>query len=181
MYTFIEVMDMPTLGEQLKALRVKKGMTQEQLAQKLNTTKAAISRYEKNQRQPRLEQISEIAQILGANPDELFNLIFRSQEVQDENGEIGKTYWNALCKWACEVMPESVHGTSDYDIDEWINDENSPFAFYDLEGEEIVQKLIDVFLKLDRNWQKELVEDAEMYLEFQEKKKAKAQRLEQEG
>ena len=33
-YTFIEVRYMPTLGEQLKALRVKRGMTQEQLAQK---------------------------------------------------------------------------------------------------------------------------------------------------
>ena len=70
-YTFIEVRYMPTLGEQLKALRVKRRMTQEQLAQKLNTTKAAISRYEKGQRQPKLEIITEIAMILDASPDEL--------------------------------------------------------------------------------------------------------------
>ena len=67
---------MPTLGEQIKDLRIKNGMTQEELAQKLNTTKAAISRYESNQRQPKLEVLTSIAMILNANPDELFGLYF---------------------------------------------------------------------------------------------------------
>lgn len=172
---------MPTLGQQLKALRVKNGMTQEQLAEKLNTTKAAISRYERDQRQPRLEQISEIAQILGANPDELFSLFFRSQDVQDENGDRGATYLNALFKWAHTVMPEVAQETSDDDLEKWLDDDNSPFAIYYADEKEVVQRLLEVFLKLDRDWQKELIEDAEMYLDFQEKRKAKTQRLEREG
>lgn len=172
---------MTTLGKQLKALRIKNGMTQEQLAEKLNTTKAAISRYERDQRQPRLEQISEIAQILGANPDELFGLFFRSKDVQDENGDIGTTYLNALLKWAQTVMPEVTQERSSDDLEKWLDDDNSPFAIYHAGEKEVVHRLLDVFLKLDRDWQKELIEDAEMYLDFQEKRKSKAQRLEQEG
>lgn len=96
---------MPTLGQQLKTLRIKKGLTQEQLAKELNTTKAAISRYEKDQRQPRLEQIAEIATILGASPDELYYLFLGSSEVEDNRGEY-VTRMNAMAKWV-----EAITGT----------------------------------------------------------------------
>ena len=89
---------MPTLGEQLKALRIKKGMTQEQLATKLNTTKAAISRYEKDQRQPKLEILTEMAMILDATPDDLYYLFLGSTEFDDEQG-VYATRMNAMSKW----------------------------------------------------------------------------------
>lgn len=98
LYILIEVMDMPTLGEQLKSLRIKKGMTQEQLAQKLNTTKAAISRYEKDQRQPKLELLTEMAMILDASPDDLYYLFLGSTEFDDEQG-VYATRMNAMAKW----------------------------------------------------------------------------------
>lgn len=98
MYTFIEVRYMPTLGEQLKSLRVKKGLTQEQLAQKLNTTKAAISRYEKDQRQPKLELLTEMAMLLDASPDDLYYLYLGSTEFDDEQG-VYATRMNAMAKW----------------------------------------------------------------------------------
>lgn len=97
---------MPTLGQQLKTLRVKKGFTQEQLAQKLNTTKAAISRYEKDQRQPRLEQIAEIAMTLEASPDDLYYLFLGSSEIKDDRGEY-VTRMNATAKWV-----EVITGTN---------------------------------------------------------------------
>lgn len=100
---------MPTLGEQLKALRVKKGMTQEQLAQKLNTTKAAISRYEKNQRQPKLELITEMAMILDASPDDLYYLLLGSPEFEDDRGEYA-TRMNVIAKWV-----ETITGTNNVD------------------------------------------------------------------
>lgn len=109
MYTFGEVIDMPTLGEQLKALRIKKGMTQEQLAQRLNTTKAAISRYEKDQRQPRLEQITEMAMILDASPDDLYNLFLRSYELKDDRGDYA-THMNATAKWVETITGGNVVG-----------------------------------------------------------------------
>ena len=48
---------MKTLGERLKDLRKEKGYTLEQVAEKLNTTKITISRYENNLREPKRDVI----------------------------------------------------------------------------------------------------------------------------
>lgn len=188
-YTFIEVRYMPTLGEQLKALRVKRGMTQEQLAQKLNTTKAAISRYEKGQRQPKLEILTEIAMILDASPDELHHLYLELDELKGENGSTSK---NAMIKWMetiCGVansLDSAVKSLSDNTannantVEDDFDEDSSPFAIYRADEEVVIQKLMEIFKKLDRDWQVELIEDAERYLEFQEQKKAKMQKLKQD-
>lgn len=174
---------MPTLGEQLKALRVKKGMTQEQLAQKLNTTKAAISRYEKDQRQPRLEQISEIARIVDASPDELFDLLFICPNItQEKEYDSGAEYLKYLSRYVNDKMPELIQSLANEDWDGWLTSFDSPFIFYNYnsEGMDIAKRLLKAFLMLDRKWQKELVEDAETYLDFQKKRNAKTQQLEQQ-
>lgn len=62
-----EVMKMATLGENIKNVRIKKGMTQEELATALNTTKATISRYELDRRKPDIEQLQSIAAVLGVH------------------------------------------------------------------------------------------------------------------
>lgn len=56
---------MATLGENIKKARIKKGITQEELATALNTTKATISRYELGKREPRSDQLKEIAKALN--------------------------------------------------------------------------------------------------------------------
>lgn len=55
------------LGLMIMKYRIVRGLTQEQLAEKLNTKKATISRYERGQRQPRLEQLIKIADALGVS------------------------------------------------------------------------------------------------------------------
>ena len=62
------------LGTNIKVHRLEKELTQEKLAQKMNTTKAAISRYEKDQRQPRLDIILRICEVLDVS---ISNLIGR--------------------------------------------------------------------------------------------------------
>lgn len=52
------------VGDQIKKFRIEKGLTQEELADAIGNTKAAISRYELNQRQPRMDQLIEIAKAL---------------------------------------------------------------------------------------------------------------------
>ncbi len=54
-----------TFGEKLRAYREAHGLTQEQLAGKLGTSKQVISRYEKNQRSPKLSVASKYAQALS--------------------------------------------------------------------------------------------------------------------
>lgn len=62
---------METLGDRLKALRKEKGYTLEQLAQKLNTTKVTLSRYENNLREPKRETISQFAKLFNVSTDYL--------------------------------------------------------------------------------------------------------------
>lgn len=62
---------MTTLGEQIKQLRVKKGMTQDELAAFAGTTKASISYYERNQRNPQYLVLRSIAEALEFPFDEL--------------------------------------------------------------------------------------------------------------
>ena len=193
MYTQIEVKDMPTLGEQLKALRVKAGKTQEQLATELHTTKAAISRYEKDQRQPRLEVLTEMAMLLDASPDDLYCLYLATTEFEDEQG-IYATRMNALSKWveticgANNMITDAAekHGISNEFVEdvlttrEKLDSEDSSFALYRADEDAVAKKLMDIFKKLDRDWQVALVDDAEVYLKIQEEKKAKIQKLKQD-
>lgn len=62
---------MKTLGERLKDLRKEKGYTLEQVAEKLNTTKITISRYENNLREPKREAISQLAKLFNVSTDYL--------------------------------------------------------------------------------------------------------------
>ena len=154
---------MPSLGEQIKTLRVRRGMTQEQLAQKLNTTKAAVSRYEKDQRQPRLEQISEIAKALDASPEEIFNLIIGSQHFDSDDYSDIDTRLNAINAWIDTICNVGA-------------DKDSSSHPTDEEKEEI-RRLADIFLKLSRYFQRDLLEYAESSLKFQEERNSRVQRF----
>lgn len=63
---------MGTLGENIKAARLRHDLTQEQLATKIGTTKAAISRYEGDKRQPSWKMLERIAKVLECTAHELF-------------------------------------------------------------------------------------------------------------
>ena len=54
-----------TFGEQLKEIRLQKGLSQEELATLLGTTKQVISRYETNQRTPKVTVVHDYAQKLN--------------------------------------------------------------------------------------------------------------------
>lgn len=116
---------MPTLGEQLKLFRIQKGMTQEQLANRLNTTKAAISRYEKGQRQPRLEQIVEMAMALDVSPDNLFNLILCSQESQGDRGK-AMVAWVSTITGANGIIDSIVANHDQHSTD---NSKSDPITY----------------------------------------------------
>ena len=58
-------------GNFLFQLREQKGMTQAQLAQMLNVTAAAVSKWENGESKPRIETLFSLAQILGVSAEEL--------------------------------------------------------------------------------------------------------------
>lgn len=59
-------------GERLKELRSAKGMTQKDLAEKINISPQAVSRWENNEVEPSLETLRRLAEIFDVSMDDLF-------------------------------------------------------------------------------------------------------------
>ena len=59
------------LGDNIKRLMKENGYTQKQLAMRSQCTEAAISRYIRNEREPRIKILKNLAIALGVTVDEL--------------------------------------------------------------------------------------------------------------
>lgn len=55
------------IGKKIKILRKTRGLTQEQLAEKLNVKRATISNYEIGRRSPHIKELEAISEALGVN------------------------------------------------------------------------------------------------------------------
>lgn len=62
-----------TMGELISNLRKEKGMTQKELAQQLNITDKAVSKWERNLAYPDTGSIPKLAEILGISVDQLMS------------------------------------------------------------------------------------------------------------
>ena len=61
------------IGNKIYELRKKEGLSQEQLAEKLNVTRQTISKWELNETVPDIKQAKEISKIFKISLDELVN------------------------------------------------------------------------------------------------------------
>ena len=68
---FIFMLDM---GEKIKDLRLKKKLTQKQLAAKIGINESGISQYEKNLRLPSLEVLTKLCLTFGVSADYFLNI-----------------------------------------------------------------------------------------------------------
>ena len=66
------------VGGKIKALRLGRGLTQQQLADKLNINRSTISNYENGNREPRLNELAAIASALGVSTD-IFGVIAKDE------------------------------------------------------------------------------------------------------
>lgn len=62
------------LGTQIKTLRLQRGITQETLAEKLNVSPQAVSKWERNTAMPDIQLLPAISAYFGVTIDELFAL-----------------------------------------------------------------------------------------------------------
>ena len=62
-----------TLGEMISSLRKEKNMTQNDLAEKMNVTDKAVSKWERNLSCPDVNSIPKLAEILDTTVEELIN------------------------------------------------------------------------------------------------------------
>jgi transcriptional regulator with XRE-family HTH domain len=59
------------VGERLKTLRIRRALTQEELAERAGLSKNAINRLEVDKAEPRMSTLRKLAQALGVDPSEL--------------------------------------------------------------------------------------------------------------
>ncbi|MBQ4248012.1 MAG: helix-turn-helix domain-containing protein [Ruminococcus sp.] len=77
-------MDQQKIGEFLKELRKEKGLTQEQLADKLFVSRRTVSRWETGSNMPDLDMLVELADLYEVDLREIFNGQRRAQEMDKE-------------------------------------------------------------------------------------------------
>ncbi len=61
------------IGAKIKALRLKKGLTQEELGERTDLTKGYISQLERDLNSPSIETLFNILEVLGSTPKEFFD------------------------------------------------------------------------------------------------------------
>lgn len=62
---------MKRIGMNIRKLRKASGLTQVELAKKLNATQKVVTSYENNQRTPTLEKLEKMSEIFGVSLDEI--------------------------------------------------------------------------------------------------------------
>lgn len=72
-----------TMGEMIAALRRERGMTQRELAEQMNVTDKAVSKWERDLSCPDINSIPKLAQILGVSVEELMNVPARGESAED--------------------------------------------------------------------------------------------------
>ena len=72
-----------TFGEMISSLRREKNMTQNDLADKMNVTDKAVSKWERNLSCPDINSIPKLAEILGVSVEKLLNT-----QTKQENSKV---------------------------------------------------------------------------------------------
>lgn len=71
-----------TMGDLIAGLRKEKGLTQKDLAEKMNVTDKAVSKWERNLSCPDVNTIPHLAQVLGVSVEELMTSSPKREEPQ---------------------------------------------------------------------------------------------------
>ena len=79
-----------TLGEMISSLRKEKNMTQNDLAEKMNVTDKAVSKWERNLSCPDVNSIPKLAEILGVSVEELLNAQTKKENNTAKNNSFKK-------------------------------------------------------------------------------------------
>ncbi|MED3661911.1 MAG: XRE family transcriptional regulator [Bacilli bacterium] len=69
------------IGKKIKALRIKKGLTQEELGERTDLTKGYISQLERDLNSPSIDTLFTILEVLGSTPKEFFDDDMEEQKV----------------------------------------------------------------------------------------------------
>lgn len=79
-----------TIGSNITKLRREKGMTQAELAEKLNVSVQAVSKWENDVSRPDLERIGELAAVLDSTAEAIISGEDTAAPAEIKNGDISK-------------------------------------------------------------------------------------------
>ena len=86
-----------TMDEKIAELRKAKGMTQKDLAEQMNVTDKAVSKWERNLACPDINSLPKLAEVLGISVEELLQV---SKEQKQEKPE-----WENVLEIALRAVP----------------------------------------------------------------------------
>ncbi|WDH76518.1 MULTISPECIES: XRE family transcriptional regulator [Exiguobacterium] len=94
------------VGQNIKRLRIKKGLTQEELAERTDLSKGYISQIERDLSSPSLETLFDLLSVLGSSPKEFFDEDLNQKVVYTVDDRT--TYVDEERKYRTEwLIPES--------------------------------------------------------------------------
>ncbi len=107
---------MKSIGNIIRSLRIRDGMTQEELAKKLNLSRSSIGMYENDERKPPTKLLEEIADLFNVDmnyitgrTDEEYYLDLKTRQIAQEilhNGQL-----KALFDASRDASPEDLEIT----------------------------------------------------------------------
>lgn len=80
------------LGKNIRALRLEKGWTQQDLAQRLDTTQKTITAYECGTRHPTAEKIPQIATLFGVTVNQLYGTAAKPKATKKKSPKLWKKF-----------------------------------------------------------------------------------------
>ena len=98
-----------TIGQIIKKLRKERNLTQEELAEQLNVTYQAISKWENETGMPDISQIIPLASVFGVSTDVLFGTLGTS-----DNDELKKILDEASALKTMMEKKRMTHCKTDY-------------------------------------------------------------------
>lgn len=101
-----------TIGQKLKSLRVKQGLTQKDLADQLHVTFQTVSKWENDENEPDISTLKELAKLYDCSIDYLLSEDDEEEEKKEETPPVTKTvivHQNALhvCNKCHKDIPEN--------------------------------------------------------------------------
>ena len=85
-----------SLGKKISTLRKSRGMTQLELAEKMNVTDKAVSKWERDLSRPDIDSLPKLAEALGLSVDDLMRSHQRPASVATKLGEIIRIILKAI-------------------------------------------------------------------------------------
>lgn len=97
-----------TFGEKLQSLRQRAGMSQDALAERLQVSRQAVSRWERDETMPETDKVVALADIFGVTTDYLLRL---QPEQTGAGGEAARRPRNGRTGWSVFWPLASGNGT----------------------------------------------------------------------